>query len=71
MCIRDRHYPLCGIKDQPIRLDEKQRMKIVAKLTDANFRMQTPAGWSTTHFRERYASTTKWSMTIIACVKRF
>ena len=37
----------------------------------SNFRMQTPAGWSTTHFRERYASTTKWSMTIIACVKRF
>ena len=29
------HYPLCSIKDQPIRLDEKQRMKIVAKLTDA------------------------------------
>lgn len=35
------------------------------------FRMQTQAGWSKTHFHERYASTTKWLMTIIACVKRF
>ena len=33
--LQRKHYPLCGIKDQPIRLDEKQRMKIVAKLTDA------------------------------------
>lgn len=32
--LQRKHYPLCGIKDQPIRLDEKQRMKIVAKLTD-------------------------------------
>ncbi len=33
--LQRKHYPLCSIKDQPIRLDEKQRMKIVAKLTDA------------------------------------
>lgn len=33
--LQRKHYPICGIKDQPIRLDEKQRMKIVAKLTDA------------------------------------
>ena len=33
--LQRKHYPLCGIKDQPIQLDEKQRMKIVAKLTDA------------------------------------
>lgn len=33
--LQRKHYPLCGIKDQPIRLDEKQRMKIVAKLTNA------------------------------------
>jgi ParB family chromosome partitioning protein len=33
--LQRKHYPLCGIKDQPIRLDEKQQMKIVAKLTDA------------------------------------
>ena len=33
--LQRKHYPLCGIKDQPIRLDEKQRMKVVAKLTDA------------------------------------
>lgn len=33
--LQRKHYPFCGIKDQPIRLDEKQRMKIVAKLTDA------------------------------------
>lgn len=33
--LQRKYYPLCGIKDQPIRLDEKQRMKIVAKLTDA------------------------------------
>lgn len=33
--LQRKHYPLCGIKDQPTPLDEKQRMKIVAKLTDA------------------------------------
>lgn len=33
--LQRKHYPICGIKDQLIRLDEKQRMKIVAKLTDA------------------------------------
>ena len=33
--LQRRHYPLCGIKDQPTPLDEKQRMKIVARLTDA------------------------------------
>lgn len=33
--LQRRHYPLCGIKDQLLSLDEKQRMKIVAKLTDA------------------------------------
>ena len=33
--LQRKHYPIYGIKDQPIRLDEKQRMKIVAKLTDA------------------------------------
>ena len=33
--LQRKHYPLCSIKDQPIPLDEKQRMKIVAKLTDA------------------------------------
>ena len=33
--LQRKHYPICGIKAQPIRLDEKQRMKIVAKLTDA------------------------------------
>lgn len=33
--LQRRHYPLYGIKDQPMPLDEKQRMKIVAKLTDA------------------------------------
>ena len=33
--LQRKHYPLCGIKDQPFALDEKQRMKIVAKLTDA------------------------------------
>ena len=33
--LQRKHYPLCGIKDQPMLLDEKQRMKIVAKLTDA------------------------------------
>lgn len=32
--LQRKHYPLCGIKDQPVLLDEKQRMKIVAKLTD-------------------------------------
>ena len=33
--LQRKHYPLCGIKAQPLPLDEKQRMKIVAKLTDA------------------------------------
>ena len=33
--LQRKHYSLCGIKDQPTPLDEKQRMKIVAKLTDA------------------------------------
>ena len=33
--LQRKHYPLCGINDQPTPLDEKQRMKIVAKLTDA------------------------------------
>lgn len=33
--LQRKHYSLCGIKDQPVPLDEKQRMKIVAKLTDA------------------------------------
>ena len=33
--LQRKHYPLCGIKDQLLSLDEKQRMKIVAKLTDA------------------------------------
>ena len=33
--LQRKHYPLFGIKDQPFALDEKQRMKIVAKLTDA------------------------------------
>ena len=33
--LQRKHYPLCGIKDQPLPLDEKQRMKVVAKLTDA------------------------------------
>lgn len=33
--LQRKHYPLCGTKDQPMPLDEKQRMKIVAKLTDA------------------------------------
>ena len=33
--LQRKHYPLCGIKAQPTRLDEKQPMKIVAKLTDA------------------------------------
>ena len=33
--LQRKHYPLCGIKDQPTPLDDKQRMKIVAKLTDA------------------------------------
>ncbi len=33
--LQRKHYPLCGIKDQPTPLDEKQRMKIVAKMTDA------------------------------------
>lgn len=33
--LQRKHYPLCGIKDQPTPLDEKQRMKVVAKLTDA------------------------------------
>lgn len=37
----------------------------------SNFRTQTQAGWSKTLSREHYASTTKWLMTIIACVKRF
>lgn len=32
--LQRKHYPLCSIKDQPVPLDEKQRMKIVAKLTD-------------------------------------
>ena len=32
--LQRKHYPLRGIKDQPMPLDEKQRMKIVAKLTD-------------------------------------
>ena len=32
--LQRKHYPFCGIKDQPMPLDEKQRMKIVAKLTD-------------------------------------
>ena len=32
--LQRKHYSLCGIKDQPVPLDEKQRMKIVAKLTD-------------------------------------
>ena len=32
--LQRRHFPLFGIKDQPFALDEKQRMKIVAKLTD-------------------------------------
>lgn len=33
--LQRKHYSLCGIKDQSVPLDEKQRMKIVAKLTDA------------------------------------
>lgn len=33
--LQRKHYPLCGIKDQLLSLDEKQRMKIVAKLTNA------------------------------------
>ena len=33
--LQRRHFPLFGIKDQPFALDEKQRMKIVAKLTEA------------------------------------
>ena len=33
--LQRRHFPLFGIKDQPFALDEKQRMRIVAKLTDA------------------------------------
>ena len=33
--LQRRHFPLFSIKDQPFALDEKQRMKIVAKLTDA------------------------------------
>ena len=33
--LQRRHFPLFGIKDQPFALDEKQRMKIVSKLTDA------------------------------------
>ena len=33
--LQRRHFPLFGIKDQPFALDEKQRMKIVAQLTDA------------------------------------
>ena len=33
--LQRKHYPLCSIKDQPMPLDEKQRMRIVAKLTDA------------------------------------
>jgi hypothetical protein len=33
--LQRKHYPICGIKDQFLSLDEKQRMKIVAKLTDA------------------------------------
>lgn len=33
--LQRKHFPLFGIKDQPFALDEKQRMKIVAKLTDA------------------------------------
>ncbi len=33
--LQRKHFPLFGIKDQPTPLDEKQRMKIVAKLTDA------------------------------------
>ena len=33
--LQRRHFPLFGIKDQPFALDEKQRRKIVAKLTDA------------------------------------
>ena len=33
--LQRRHFPLFGIKDQPFALDEKQRMKIVARLTDA------------------------------------
>lgn len=28
----------------------------------SNFRTQTQAGWPKTHFHERYAITTKWSM---------
>ena len=32
--LQRKHFPLFGIKDQPFALDEKQRMKIVAKLTD-------------------------------------
>ena len=33
--LQKKHFSLFGIKDQPFALDEKQRMKIVAKLTDA------------------------------------
>lgn len=33
--LQRKHYPICGIKDQFLSLDEKQRMKVVAKLTDA------------------------------------
>ena len=33
--LQRKHFSLFGIKDQPTPLDEKQRMKIVAKLTDA------------------------------------
>ena len=32
--LQRRHFPLFGVKDQPFAVDEKQRMKIVAKLTD-------------------------------------
>ncbi|WP_418698183.1 ParB/RepB/Spo0J family partition protein [Bacteroides sp.] len=33
--LQRKHFSLFGIKDQPFALDKKQRMKIVAKLTDA------------------------------------
>lgn len=37
----------------------------------SNCRTQTQAGCRRLFPREHYASTTKWLMTIIACVKRF
>ncbi len=72
------NFPCLLIRQASIKLQAKKyvrrvRDKVPCTLTGikSNCRTQTQAGWSASLSREHYASTTKWLMTIIACVKRF